>query len=82
MSIIGREKNQGIFQNDWVNSHNIQEWLGIFRNNYNGQCIEISDEHSATDDNDGFDKETLEEANHTYNFGSVSSWLDFKVKCS
>ena len=38
-----------------------------------------SDEHSASDDNDGFDKETLEEANHTYNFGYGSSWLYFKV---
>ena len=39
----------------------------------------ISDEHSANDDNDGFDKETLEETNHTYTFGSGSSWLDFKI---
>ena len=31
------------------------------------------DEDSASDDNDGFDKETLEEANHTHNFGSGSS---------
>ena len=31
------------------------------------------DEHSVSDDNAGFDKETLEEANHTYNFGSGSS---------
>ena len=31
------------------------------------------DEHSAIDNNVGFDKETLEEANHTYNFGSGSS---------
>ena len=38
-----------------------------------------SDEHSASDDNDGFDKETLMEANHTYNFGSDSSRFDFKV---
>ena len=38
-----------------------------------------SDEHSASDDNDRFDKEKLEETNHTYNFGSDSSWLDFKV---
>ena len=38
-----------------------------------------SDEHSASEDNDGFDKETLKEANHTYNFGSGCFWLDFKV---
>ena len=30
------------------------------------------DEHSAIDDNAGFDKETLEEANHAHNFGSGS----------
>ena len=39
-----------------------------------------SDKHSASDDNVGFDKEILEETNHTYNFGSDSSWLDFKVE--
>ena len=38
-----------------------------------------SDEHSASYDNDGFNKETLKEANYTYNIGSGSSWLDFKV---
>ena len=38
-----------------------------------------SDEHNVSDDNDGFDKETLKAANHTYNFGSGYPWLDFNV---